>query len=140
MSSKLYFHPGLDAQQVHDELCRALRTEDLARRQALLWFHEVMRRELYRDLGHPSLQIYAREALGFSDNRFWQFQRLAGDLDRLPALRKAVAAGDLGWTKAQLVGRIASAATIQRWIERARSLGRRDLAAEVRQARQQVQE
>jgi hypothetical protein len=54
-----------------------------AREYAELWFAEVQRRGLHRQLGHASLQLYATQALGFSDNRYYQFKRLADDLDRL---------------------------------------------------------
>ena len=108
---------------------------DRARECAVLWFAEVQRRELYRALGYPSLHCYAREALGFTDNRTWQFKRLADDLDRLPALREAVADGTLGWTKAQQVARMATPASEAQWVARAADCGRRELEREVQAAR-----
>lgn len=78
---------------------------------AVLWFAEVARRALYRQLGHASLQLYATCELGFSDNRNHQFKRLADDLERLPTLREAVATGRVGWTKAQQVARVATEST-----------------------------
>lgn len=65
------------------------------------------------------LELYAVHGLGFSRNRFWQFKRLADDLDRLPALHDAVTEGRVGWTKAQQVARIATPATESSWVERA---------------------
>lgn len=122
------------AARVDTCLREALAACDRARQCAVLWFAEVQRRALYRDLGHASLQLYATQALGFSDNRFRQFKRLADDLERLPALRDAVAAGELGWTKAQQVARVASPATQSAWVARAKTAGRRELAQEVRAA------
>ncbi len=81
---------------------------DRARECAVLWFAEVQRRELHRQLGHASLQLYATQALGFSDNRYYQFKRLAHDQDRLPVLREAVETGEIGWTKALQVARVAT--------------------------------
>ena len=105
------FTAGLPAAQVDASLRQALGACDRAHECAVLWFAEVARRGLYRQLGHASLQLYATGALGFSDNRYYQFKRLADDLERLPALKNAVVAGDLGWTKAQQVARVATAAT-----------------------------
>jgi 5-methylcytosine-specific restriction endonuclease McrA len=129
------FTPDRPAAEVDAALRQALHVCDRARECAVLWFAEVQRRALYRALGHASLQLYATQALGFTDNRYWQFKRLADDLDRLPALQKAVAAGDVGWTKAQQVARVATPATQGAWVDRAKTVGRRELEREVRAAR-----
>ena len=63
---------------------------------------------MYRQLVHASLQLYATRSLGFSDNRYYQFKRLAHDQDRLPVLREAVETGEIGWTKALQVARVAT--------------------------------
>ncbi|MBM4129992.1 HNH endonuclease [bacterium] len=129
------FTPDRPAAEVDAALRQALHVCDRARECAVLWFAEVQRRALYRALGHASLQLYATQALGFTDNRYWQFKRLADDLDRLPALKSAVACGDVGWTKAQQVARVATPATQAAWVDRAKAVGRRELEREVRAAR-----
>ena len=126
---------GQPASAVGAALRQALAACDRAQECAVLWFAEVQRRSLYRQLGHASLQLYATQALGFSDNRYWAFKRLADDLDRLPALKVAVEAGDVGWTKDQLVGRVATAATAGAWVAKAATIGRREPAREVKAAR-----
>jgi len=125
------FTPGQPAGAVDAALRQALAVADQAHRCAVLWFAEVQRRELYRVLGHASLELYAVHRLSFSRNRFWQFKRLADDLDRLPSLREAVADGRVGWTKAQQVARVATSQTEAAWVERAGQCGRRELAAAV---------
>jgi 5-methylcytosine-specific restriction endonuclease McrA len=129
------FTPDQPAARVDAALREALTACDRARECAVLWFAEVQRRGLYRQLGHASLHLYATQALGFSDNRYWQFKRLADDLDRLPVLKDAVAAGELGWTKAQQVARVATPATQAAWVAKATAKGRRELEREVRAAR-----
>jgi 5-methylcytosine-specific restriction endonuclease McrA len=129
------FAAGRPALQVDASLRQALIACDRARECVVLWFAEVQRRGLYRELGHASLQLYATEALGFTDNRYWQLKRLADDLDRLPALREAVEAGDVGWTKAQQVARVATVETAASWVTKAATCGRRELAAAVKAAR-----
>jgi hypothetical protein len=129
------FAAGLPAARVDASLRQALSACDRAHECAVLWFAEVQRRGLYRQLGHASLQLYATQALGFSDNRYYQFKRLADDLDRLPVLREAVETGAVGWTKAQQVARVATAATQAAWVEKAATTGRRELELQVRQAR-----
>ena len=86
-------------------------------------------------MGFASLQLYATQGLGISDNRTWQFKRLADDLDRLPVLREAVASGEVGWTKAQQVARVATAETQAAWVAKAATTGRRELEQQVKAAR-----
>ncbi len=130
------FTADQSAGHVDTALREALAACDRARECAVLWFAEVQRRTLYRELGFASLELYATQALGFSSNRYWQFKRLADDLGRLPLLREAVAAGDVGWTKAQQVARVATPATENAWVAKAVATGRRELEREVRQSRQ----
>jgi 5-methylcytosine-specific restriction endonuclease McrA len=129
------FAPDLPAAAVDASLRQALGVCDRARECAVLWFAEIQRRDLFRALGFASLEIYAVEALGFSPNRYWQFKRLADDLDRLPVLREAVATGELGWTKAQQVARVATPETQATWVMKAAVTGRRELEREVRDLR-----
>jgi hypothetical protein len=129
------FAVGLPAARVDASLRQALVACDKAHECAVLWFAEVSRRELYRQLGHASLQLYATQALGFSDNRYYQFKRLADDLDRLPVLREAVETGAIGWTKALQVARVATEATQAAWVAKAATTGRRELELQVRQPR-----
>jgi len=129
------FAPGQPAARVDEALRAALHACDRARECAVLWFAEAQRRSLYRELGYASLELYATEGLGFTQNRYWQFKRLADDLERLPALREAVATGEVGWTKAQQVARVATPQTQAAWVAKAATTGRRELAREVQAAR-----
>jgi 5-methylcytosine-specific restriction endonuclease McrA len=129
------FAAGLPAARVDAALRQALSACDRAHKCAVLWFAEVQRRGLYRQLGHASLQLYATQALGFTDNRYYQFKRLAADLDRLPVLREAVETGEIGWTKALQVARVATTANQAAWVAKAATTGRRELELQVRQAR-----
>jgi 5-methylcytosine-specific restriction endonuclease McrA len=128
------FAAGQPAATVDASLRQALNACDRAQECAVLWFAEVQRRGLYRQLGHASLQMYAVQALGFSDNRYLLFKRLADDLARLPILREAVTAGEVGWTKARQVARVATTETEAVWVEKARTTGRRELELAVKAA------
>jgi hypothetical protein len=132
------YEAGQSAARVDEALRQALAVRDRAQECAVLWFAEVQRRGLFRELGYASLHLYATQALGFSENRTWQFKRLADDLDRLPALREAVTAGELGWTKAQQVARVASTETQAAWVAQAKVQGRRELEREVQAARKRA--
>ena len=128
----------MSAATIHARLLSALRELRRAERNAVLLFGEVMRRELYKDLGYATIQIYAAEALGFTPSKTSQFVRLAGSLESLPRLRRSVARGELGWTKAREVAKVATPRSESRWIAAAKCTSSRGLEREVRTARQRT--
>ncbi len=129
------FRADLPAPQVDAALRRAVKELQCAERNVVLWFSEMNRRGLFRELGYASIHQYASEALGFSSNRIYRFLHLAAELERLPRLRASLATGEIGWTKARELVKVASASTEERWIAAARRSGRRDLEQKVQQAR-----
>jgi 5-methylcytosine-specific restriction endonuclease McrA len=101
----------------------------------VLWFAEIRRRQLYHDLGYASLHQYAAEALGFSASKTSQFMRLAEALDGLPALRESIASGQIGWTKAREVVKVATSRNEKRWLAEAKRSSRRDLERKIARVR-----
>ena len=85
--SAISYIPDQPAARVHAQLRRSLAAMDDTHQCAVLWFGEVMNRDLYRDLGHSSINQYADQELGFSKSKVGDFIRLATQLDRLPAVR-----------------------------------------------------
>jgi len=122
------------AAEVHRALRSSLSALDEAHQCAVLWFGEVMRRRLYRDLGYSSINQYALTELGFSRSRTGDFICLARRLDDLPAVRKAVASGELGYTKAREIVAVATPATEKRWLAVAQGT-RRELIREVKRVK-----
>jgi len=129
------FHPHLSAAEVHSHLRRSLEELRQAERNAVLWFAEVWQRKLYRDLGYGSVQQYAALALGFSRSKTCQFLRLARSLESLPVLRESLERGEVSWTKAREVVKVATPKTEAAWVETARQTGRRELETRVAVAR-----
>ena len=80
------FRPDLDARQAHIALRQSVEIMDQAQHCALLWFGDIMRRKLYRDLGYSTMRSYAMEALGFSPTRAGDFIRLGDQLLRFEAV------------------------------------------------------
>ena len=115
-------------------LRRSIRALDEARKCAVLWFGEIMQRQLYREFGHSSINQYAMQRLGFSKSRTGDFIRLAQKLDALPRVRAAVADGSLGYTKAREIVGVATPDTEGAWLAAAQR-PRRELAAEVKRVK-----
>ena len=78
------FRPGLGAGQAHQAMKQSVAIMDRAQHCAVLWFGEIMKRGLFRDLGHSSIYQYASAELGFSPTRTGDFKRLAEKLSTLP--------------------------------------------------------
>jgi 5-methylcytosine-specific restriction endonuclease McrA len=131
---------SLSAREVHDRLRAALSELQRAERNAVLWFSEIVRRKLYRDLGYGSIHQYAELALGFKKSKTSQFLRLSECLKELPELRRSMAAGELSWTKAREVVKVATPGTETAWIQEAKEASSRSLEAKVKETRRRVLE
>jgi hypothetical protein len=124
---------------LHAELRAALVAVQRAEKQAVLCFAEILERILYRELEYSSIHAYAAEALGFSQSKSYQFIRLAESLETLPVLKRSLEQGEVSWTKAREVARIATPKTQERWVAEARSSTRRQLVEKVDLARDRRQ-
>jgi 5-methylcytosine-specific restriction endonuclease McrA len=132
------FFPGQSAGQAHLALKKSVEILDRAQHCAVLWFAEILKRRLFKELGYSSIYQYAAEELGFSPTRTGDFKRLAEKLDKLPAVAAKVRTGELGYTKAREIVKVADPATEEDWLEVAEGQSRRELEATVRQARKRV--
>jgi 5-methylcytosine-specific restriction endonuclease McrA len=128
----------LSAREVHDRLCTALSELQRAERSAVLWFAEIVRRKLYRDLGYASVHQYAELALGWGKSKTSQFLHLSECLQELPQLRRSMAAGELSWTKAREVAKVATPRTETAWIQEAKHASSRALEAKVKATRKRA--
>jgi len=129
------FVADLPAARVDAALRESLRELRAAERSSVLYFAEIMNRRLYRELGYATIRQYAVDRLQFSPSKTGYFIQLAVALKRLPKTRASVARGELPWTKAAEVVKVATPRTEGRWLDVARSSGRRDLAEKVKRAR-----
>jgi hypothetical protein len=125
----------MSASDIHQRLLSTLSELDRVEKHAVLLFAEILARRLYRKLGYSSMRQYAREGLHFSDAKFFQFQRLAESFKTLPKVKRAVASGELSWTKARVLARAATPETENAWLNEAKKNSRRQLEAKVKAAR-----
>jgi len=132
--SAIAYIPDQPPAQVHAYLHRSLAIMDDAHQCAVLWFGEVMNRGLYRNLGHSSINQYADQELGFCKSKVGDFIRLATQLNKLPAVREAVASGELGYTKARELVSVATPETQDAWLKAAKGT-RKELIIEVKKAK-----
>lgn len=79
----------LSAADVDARLRCAIREMQAAEQSVFLWFCEIERRRLYRELGYASIHAYASEELGFTPNRVCRYLHLRRDLEAKIAAAQA---------------------------------------------------
>src|SRR5262245_6982189 len=95
---------------------------------------EAASRSACFDLGFSSLTAYALERSERRGRWVEGARCLARRLEALPALRRAVACGQVSWSKAVLVARVATPNDEARWVEAARRLTVRELGARLKES------
>ena len=129
------FKQDQSAETAHQAILASLQTMEQAKQHAVLWFAEIQKRRLFRELGYPTMTLYARQALGFSSSRASDFSRLAARLEQLSRLRGALEEGEIGYTKANQVARVSNAENEEAWLAEARNSTRNELARKIKRAR-----
>jgi len=132
------FEPHHSARFADDAMKNSLGAMEQAQQCAVLWFGEIMRRELYRKLGYSSINQYAHVELKFCKTRTGDFVQLAQKLEQLPAVRESVENGALGYTKAREIVKVATPETEEGWVAAARDCSRRELERKVAVARKRA--
>ncbi len=132
------FEPHKTARFADSALKKSVGAMEQAQQCAVLWFGEIMRRKLYRKLGHSSINQYAHVELKFSKTRTGDFVQLARKLEQLPVVRELVENGELGYTKAREIVKVATPETEEGWVAAAQSSSRRELERKVGVARQRA--
>lgn len=115
-----------ELQALELELIKVVRAES-AFRLRLGQAFEAVSRGRHFDLGFSSVAAYALERAERGARWVEAARCLARRLEGLPALRRAVALGEVSWSAAELVARVAHAADERQWIEAAQSHTVREL-------------
>ena len=132
------FRAGETAAKAHAALKTAVDAMEEAEHCAVLWFAYIKSRNLFRELGYSSINQYAAMELNFSRTKTGDFIQLADKLDNLPAVRDAVTQGEIGYTKAREIVKVATTRTEKMWLDEAATTSRRELEQKVSQVRKQA--
>jgi hypothetical protein len=98
---------------------------DLQEAEAL---REAQRLQLWRQFGHASLADYMVQELGYSSHRVADDRlRLANALPQLPKLSQALQNGDLNFSQARELARVATPQTEAVWIEKTQQMNVREV-------------
>ncbi len=125
----------MNAADLHHRAKTACAAERAATHALAAALRDIDDQRAYRQLGYASLAEYADLELGLDARRTRELVAVARRLARMPVLAAAVERGDVGWTKAREVLRVATPETDAAWTEAAATRTSRDLEALVRAER-----
>lgn len=132
------FQPGSSPRAANNAMKSAVKTMAKAKHCAVVWFADIVQRKLFRELGYSSIYQYAQMELGFSSTRTGDFLRLAKRLDELPQLKQELEAGEIGYSAARELIKVASPQNEKVWLDEARKCTRDVLAEKVSLARDEA--
>jgi hypothetical protein len=124
--------PSDRAAELEADLARLARAQAPLRRAAGALARRLIVERGWERLGFARLRDYAAERLGLSARSLYDLAHSHDALRALPAIDAAFLRGDISWTKARLLARVATAADEDAWLARAARLTADALAHEVR--------
>lgn len=131
----IQFQPDSSPFAANNAMKLSVKTMARARHCAVVWFADIVRRKLFRELGYSSIYQYAKIELGFSSTRTGDFLRLVKKLDGLPQLKQELETGKIGYTSARELIKVVEPGNEKEWLDEARKCSRDILAKKVSQAR-----
>ncbi len=136
----LTFIKGLPAKKADMHLKKADHAMEMARQNAILWFGEIRRRKLYRELGYSSMPLYAQQELGWGQSKAYDFLKICEKLDELPVVKKKVEEGKLGYARTRTIVAVASPETEKEWVDLALTKSHTQLKEAAKKAKRQAAE
>ena len=128
----LEMEKGLPPGEVDRRLVAAARVHRRVESVLCFYLQEVETRRLYLQYGFASTVDYARERLGFEERKTRSLVKMAERFEELPRLEKAFRRGDIPWTKAREVVKVATPETEAQWLARCQTMSNRQLEQEVK--------
>jgi hypothetical protein len=125
----------MSTESIHIALRRARSAHASAEHDLAVLLCRLHASRLYAERGHSSVVQYAEVELDLTPRHTMELVAIGRKLPKLPALAAAFATGQLGWTKARELIKVATAETDEEWVARARTTTSRDLEALVAHTR-----
>ena len=125
----------LPTDALHQQLLAARRRHRQSEYELCVLLCELADRRAYTQFQSVNIREYARKHLDLGERRCAELLTLGRRLRSLPELTEVFASGELGWTKAREVARVATPLTCEEWVRRAVGLNSRALEREVAQCK-----
>jgi hypothetical protein len=116
-----------DWQTVHQQLLElSIRRSELDAEEGP-WLLAALRQQVHKRLGYGSFQEYIERLFGYGPRFVTERLRVAHSLESLPLMAQALRSGELCWSAARELTRVASAQTEQAWLAAAQNKTLREL-------------
>ena len=123
------------ARDLDAQLVAACRVERGAQHRLAILLAEMADSGLFRVLGYTSIEKYAEIVLDIGFRVARDLLRIGRSLSELPALNAALASGDVGYSKAREIVRVATTETDALWTAHAKLASTREIERDVSVAR-----
>jgi hypothetical protein len=118
-------------EQIHRRLRRIAKARGVLDLQEAEALREAEEACIWRRYGYASLLEYLERELGYTPRVALERLRVAKAIDELPMIGKAMAEGELSYSAARELTRVATAETEGEWLEASRELNLRELEERV---------
>ncbi|MFH2052650.1 MAG: HNH endonuclease signature motif containing protein [bacterium] len=100
--------------------------------RTIFYLRAVVDGKIHKHLGYSRITDYAQHYAGFSPRQTQELLVLGNRLIQLPQVAAALERGDLSWSLAREIARLANPEDQQKWVDVARSVSRRELRERMR--------
>src|SRR6187455_2049751 len=104
-------------QVAHETLSRLARARAAADAEEGRWLLAAERASVHVHLGYGSFSEYIERLFGYQPRSLQERLRVAEALEGLPALARALSSGELSWSAARELTRVAVLDTEQEWLD-----------------------
>ena len=108
---------GIECDRLHHQLKRIVKARAALDAQELECLREADRLRMWRRFGCTSLAEYMERELGYSQRAAIERVRVMGAIAGLPAIEHALVGGELSFSAAREITRVATAETEEVWLE-----------------------
>jgi len=116
-----------DCRQVHARLLTLRRRRARLDHEEMLALRDAIRVQVWREVGAASMREYLERVLGYGPRAANERLRVAGVLDAMPVLAKALASGELPYSAVREISRVAISATEEDWVDACRGKNLRQI-------------
>jgi 5-methylcytosine-specific restriction endonuclease McrA len=95
--------------------------------EELVALRDAMRLQVWREVGRASMREYLEHTLGYGPRAANERLRVAGALDAMPVLEKALRSGELPYSAIREISRVAISTTEEDWVDACRGKNLRQI-------------
>jgi 5-methylcytosine-specific restriction endonuclease McrA len=119
---------------LHERAVLIVRNLKRSESELISVLQEIDDEKVFRHLGFSSLYLYATKALGLPEGQAYSLITVSRKAKQIPELKQAVATGKINTSQARRITSVITQDNKTEWIEKAATLGQRELEKEIAKA------